>query len=185
MGGGSSDAASTLITLNRLFALGLTRDELITIAVTLGADVPFFVFGQTAFARGIGEILTPVTTPAARVALAMPSVPTATAGIFGDPELKRDTPSVSVETLTSDIQTHWPRLFGHNDLEAVVVKRNPDVRRLIAAMGAGARMTGSGSAVFAAEVSEESALKHLKNLAAGDAGWTATVLARHPLYDWL
>ena len=185
MGGGSSDAASTLITLNRLFALGLTRDELITIAVTLGADVPFFVFGQTAFARGIGEILTPVTTPAARVALAMPSVPTATAGIFGAPELKRDTPSVSVEALTSDIQAHWPRLFGHNDLEAVVLKRNPDVRRLIAAMGAGARMTGSGSAVFAAEVSKESALKHLKNLAAGDTGWTASVLARHPLYDWL
>ncbi len=182
MGGGSSDAATTLIVLNRLFSLGFDRRELIEMAETLGADVPFFVFGETAFVTGIGEVLTPITIPAGRVLLIMPATATSTAGIFADPALTRNTPSLKMAALSSELAAQWPQPVGRNDLEPVVLRRNAETKAALEQLGQGARMTGSGSAVFKLLADGEAVTA---DVPAEMQGWVATIQPQHPLFHWL
>lgn len=176
LGGGSSDAASTLIALNRLWQLGLSRAALADIGATLGADVPFFVYGEHAIVRGIGEIVRPVSLPRAWLALAVPPVHVSTASIFAAPELTRSTASAKIDVFSES--------YGRNDLEAVAAAHHSEVASTLAALKAqvpGARLTGSGACVIAACESEESAQSALRALPAGTGGRVVRMLARHPL----
>lgn len=176
LGGGSSDAASVLLGLNRLWSLGLSRRELTDIGVALGADVPFFLGEGPALARGIGEALTPMSVPVRFVALAMPRLHVQTASIFASPELTRATPSVKMNVFSEG--------YGHNDLEAVAVSRFPQVRDAVLALRRAsphARMSGSGACVFALFDAEHDAKRALALLPAEIPGCVARTLARHPL----
>jgi 4-diphosphocytidyl-2-C-methyl-D-erythritol kinase len=176
LGGGSSDAASVLLALNRLWRLHLPRRELAALGVTLGADVPFFIGGEAAMARGIGEILAPISLPPLWLALAVPTVAVRTAEIFAAPELTRSTPSAKIDVFSEG--------YGRNDLEPVTAARVPEVARSIAALKAAsatARMTGSGACAFAAFATEDAARAGLAGLPRGVAGRIARTLARHPL----
>lgn len=183
MGGGSSDAATTLLALNRLWNLGLTNEELRRIGVTLGADVPFFLFGQSAFARGIGEVLTPVDIPASDWTVVMPDVPTSTRGIFSDPLLTRNTKSLTMSALSAELASEWPRLPGRNDLQAIVLRLNPAVADALEFLGVSARMTGSGSAVFAYAKNREESLRRLQDLPVNMVGFAVKTVARHPIFE--
>jgi 4-diphosphocytidyl-2-C-methyl-D-erythritol kinase len=176
LGGGSSDAASVLLALNRLWALDLPRARLMEIGVTLGADVPFFLGEGPALARGIGDELTPMSAPTSWVALAMPAIHIATSSIFASRELTRSTPSVKMDVFSEG--------YGHNDLEAVAVSRHSAVGEVVRAMrraSAGARMTGSGACVFASFRAEREARRALEALPAGTPRIVARTLERHPL----
>jgi 4-diphosphocytidyl-2-C-methyl-D-erythritol kinase len=179
LGGGSSDAASVLLGLNRLWKLGLPRARLAEIALTLGADVPFFVGGEPALARGIGEVLTPVTLPVAWLALAFPRAHVSTAAIFAAPELTRTAPSAKMDVFSES--------YGRNDLEAVAGSKFPAVAEAIAALSRvspHARMTGSGSCAFAAFATEREARDALASLPPHLDRQLARTLARHPLADF-
>lgn len=176
LGGGSSDAASVLLALNRLWSLSLSRDALAAIAASLGADVPFFVFGQTALARGIGERLTAMTAPAAHLVLAFPAAHVATAAIFAAPELTRSTPSAKIDVFSES--------YGRNDLSAAACARHPAVAEALAALmrtSPQARMTGSGACVYAPFAREHDARAAADALPAGLAVRVVRTLARHPL----
>ena len=168
LGGGSSDAASVLLALNRLWELDLARDDLMRIGVELGADVPFFIFGGNAHATGIGEILRAVTVPRAHVLIAAPDVGVSTAAIFGAAGLERATPPTAALA--------FPEGYGRNDLEPVAIAHEGGIsvaakaldKRVAASRATSsvgetqpihraghpaspspaARMTGSGSAVY-------------------------------------
>ena len=147
MGGGSSDAASCLLALNRLWGLRLPLPALEKIGLALGADVPFFLRGRNAWADGVGETITPVELPPARFVVVKPPRGLATKDIFGHPALKRDSDSATISGFAAD-----PWGFGHNDLEPVARQLCPEVGDAIewlGSQGLQARMTGSGSAVFA------------------------------------
>ena len=147
MGGGSSDAATTLIALNRLWRLGLSRRQLMQIGLTLGADVPFFLGRGHAWVEGIGEQLTPLSLPPAQFLVVKPAAGLPTARIFPDPDLKRD----SFPATISGFAAH-PYGFGRNDLQPVAEKLCPemvDALQWLGKLGLQGRMTGSGSAVFA------------------------------------
>lgn len=148
MGGGSSDAATVLLALNRLWQVNLSRQQLMALGLQLGADVPFFIFGRNALVEGIGEIMTPIETEALDFVVLHPSVHVPTPAIFGDPELTRDTPSLKVSLLEGTAD--WRVL--RNDLESVAVRKYPQIAQHIQWLShyAPARMTGSGSCVFAA-----------------------------------
>lgn len=147
MGGGSSDAASTLLALNRLWQLQLSHGELAQLGLALGADVPFFVWGHNAWVEGIGEKITPLELPPGRFVVVKPPTGLETRLIFSDPQLKRDTEAATIYGFAANTFG-----FGRNDLQAVAQRLCPDVDRAIAWLndkGLQARMTGSGSAVFA------------------------------------
>ncbi len=147
LGGGSSDAASTLLALNRLWGLQLSIKQLSEIGLTLGADVPFFLQGHNAWVEGIGEIFTPLQLPAARFVVLKPAQGLPTPQIFSDPTLKRDTEPAILSGFAANTIG-----FGRNDLQAVAQKLCPEVTQAIdwlASKGLNGRMTGSGSAVFA------------------------------------
>jgi 4-diphosphocytidyl-2-C-methyl-D-erythritol kinase len=147
MGGGSSDAASTLIALNRLWGLGLKREQLMAIGLQLGADVPFFIGGSHAWVEGIGELLTPLQLPAAQFLVAKPNAGLPTALIFSDPQLKRDSFAATITGFAAH-----PFGFGRNDLQPVAEKLCPEMvlaLKWLESLGLHGRMTGSGSAVFA------------------------------------
>ncbi len=147
MGGGSSDAASTLLALNRLWGLNWPLSKLLPLGLTLGADVPFFLGGQNAWVEGIGETLTPLNIPPARFVVLKPSAGLETAKIFRSPELQRAT-----ETATMPLFAVDPFGFGRNDLQPVAQALCPEVDQALqwlASFGLSPRMTGSGSAVFA------------------------------------
>jgi 4-diphosphocytidyl-2-C-methyl-D-erythritol kinase len=176
LGGGSSDAASVLLALNRLWSLGLPRADLAAIGARLGADVPFFVHGENAIVRGIGERIAPVSLPRQWLALAVPAVGVPTAAIFAAPELTRSTPSAKMSVFSVG--------YGRNDLEPVAAARYPEVAAALVALGraaGNARMTGSGSTVFAACESAESARRAVQALSPGLRGLVVRTLARHPL----
>jgi 4-diphosphocytidyl-2-C-methyl-D-erythritol kinase len=176
LGGGSSDAASVLLGLNRLWALGLSRAELAGIGVQLGADVPFFVHGENAIVRGIGEVIAPVSLPRQWLALALPAVQVSTAAIFAASALTRSTPSAKINVFSVG--------YGRNDLEPVAAARHPDVAAALAALGraaGNARMSGSGSSVFAACESAGTARRAVLALPPGLRGLVVRTLARHPL----
>ena len=147
MGGGSSDAASTLLALNRLWSLNWPLSKLLPLGLTLGADVPFFLGGHNAWVEGIGEDLTPLHIPPARFVVLKPAAGLETAKIFRSPELQRAT-----ETATMPVFAVDPFGFGRNDLQPVAQTLCPEVDQALqwlASFGLSPRMTGSGSAVFA------------------------------------
>ena len=137
MGGGSSDCASTLMGLSKLWGLNWPQEKLMSIGESLGADVPFFLFGQNAFAQGTGGILMPIAVPQAWVAVAMPSKPTSTALIFQHPALTRDTKSLKISALSQQLSSQWPELIGRNDLQPVAVRINPEIGKAPQALGSG------------------------------------------------
>jgi len=144
--------------------------------VTLGADVPFFVGDGPALVRGIGERITPMSLPSAWIALAMPALHVSTAAIFASRELTRSTPSVKMNVFSEG--------YGRNDLEAAAVARHPQVGEVVAALSqasAHARMTGSGSCVFAPFETERDARAALESLPAVTPRVVARTLGRHPL----
>lgn len=179
LGGGSSDAATVLLALNRLWALDLSRQALQELGLRLGADVPVFVFGESAFAEGVGEKLQPVALPAAWYVVLVPPVAVATAEIFADKELTRDTEPIKM----SDFSTGC----GRNDLEPVVCRKYPQVAECLAWLRrfGDARMTGSGACVFAGFPSEAEARKVFSRRPATMAGFVAKGLGRHPLHDFV
>ncbi len=198
LGGGSSDAATTLIALNRLWGTGLTRAELMRLALPLGADVPVFVFGRAAFAQGVGEDLTAVDLPGRAYWIVRPPAHVATADVFRDPDLTRNSESVKIAVFTDWQTGHGAGpLFGRNDLEAVVFRQHPDIAALARAMrGAGVevRMTGSGSCLFAefadvtqAGVHRDRIIGKMENPpdVAIEGSWICRGLGDHPLRGWV
>ena len=147
MGGGSSDAATTLLALNRLWGLNWPLSKLMALALPLGADVPFFLGGHNAWVEGIGEKITPIEVPAARFAVVKPNAGLETARIFQATELERAT-----ETATMPVFAVNPYGFGRNDLQPVAQALCPEITqalRWLGSFGLSPKMTGSGSAVFA------------------------------------
>ena len=147
MGGGSSDAASTLLALNRLWGLNVPLEKLMAIGLALGADVPFFLSGRHGWVEGIGERITPLELPTAQFVVVKPDAGLDTKLIFSDPELKRDSETAIISGFAANTLT-----FGRNDLQAVAQKLCPGVNQALAwlaTQGLDGRMTGSGSAVFA------------------------------------
>lgn len=147
MGGGSSDAASTLLALNRLWKIGFSLQQLQYIGLQLGADVPFFLGGRNAWIEGIGEKITPIQVPSAQFLVVKPDQGLNTALIFSDPSLKRDSKTAIISGFAADAFG-----FGQNDLQSVAEKLCPGVTQALdwlAHKGLSGRMTGSGSAVFA------------------------------------
>lgn len=191
LGGGSSDAATTLIALNRLWSLGLTRARLMKLGLRLGADVPVFIFGENAFAEGVGEQLQALHLPDAWYLVLFPPVQVPTAQIFAHPELTRNADSITMRALL-EREVCGQRQF-RNDLQPVVCGLYPEVARYIASLdslrfGNGfdrARMTGSGAGVFAEFGSREQAETVMKQLPLGMNGVVAQGLTRHPLHDWV
>lgn len=176
LGGGSSDAASTLIALNHLWGLHRTRAELSEIGLALGADVPFFLGASAAVVRGIGQTLTPVTLPPAWIALALPPVAVSTGEIFAAPELTRSTPLAKMDIFSEG--------YGQNDLEAAARARFAAVAKALDALRSGApqaRLTGSGAGVIAAFGSVDDAQAAVAALPAGTPGRIARTIERHPL----
>jgi 4-diphosphocytidyl-2-C-methyl-D-erythritol kinase len=182
LGGGSSDAASVLLALNAAWEIGLSRARLAEIGLGLGADVPFFVGGQTALAAGVGEKLTPVAIPRWWYVVVTPDVHVPTPFVFKHPNLTRNTPSLKIADFSAAILASCK-----NDLQAVVLKEFPAVAAALAALSAvsnkslfGARMTGSGASVFAAFDTEIQAQEAFNQLPPGITGFVAQGLDKHP-----
>jgi 4-diphosphocytidyl-2-C-methyl-D-erythritol kinase len=182
LGGGSSDAATTLLALNKLWQLGLSRERLMQLGLTLGADVPVFVFGENAFAEGVGEQLQAFQLPEAWYVVLFPPVHVPTAQIFSHPELTRDSISITIRALPIGQSLSTVKWLG-NDLQSVVCKLYPEVAQHIDILGkfAPAMMTGSGACVFAEFASEAEAQKVLLALPKKIQGVVAQGLAQHPL----
>jgi 4-diphosphocytidyl-2-C-methyl-D-erythritol kinase len=175
LGGGSSDAATTLIALNRLWGLGLPRSRLSSLAVSLGADIPFFLFGSNAFAQGVGEELVALEIPPAWYVVLAPPVQVPTVAIFAAPGLTRNTKTVTISSFSEG--------FGRNDLEPIVCRRYPIVAAHLAWLKqfGDARLSGSGGCVFAGFPTESQARSVLANVPKGMTGFVAAGLPRHPL----
>ena len=153
IGGGSSNAATTLVGLNHLWQTQLSLEKLAELGLSLGADVPVFVLGRAAFAQGIGEKLEPVDLAEPWYLVAAPPVSISTAKIFSDPCLTRDTPVTNMRTVLKQ--------SGHNDCQAVVEKRYPEVRNALILLNkfVEARLTGTGSCIFGGFPNEQQAAK--------------------------
>ena len=163
LGGGSSDAATTLLVLNHLWQTDLSRAELMQLALPLGADVPFFLFGRNAFAEGIGEQMTEIQTPDCWFVVIEPGVGVPTSAIFSAPELTRNTKPVTLLDFSG-----VPTYLGKNDLQSVAAAKFvqvADALRWLEQFGA-ARMTGSGACVFATFAEKEQADKVVEAAAA-------------------
>ena len=191
LGGGSSDAASTLLALNRLWGLHWPRERLLGLGATLGADVPFFIGGHNAFVEGIGERLTPLLLPMQRYAVAKPAAALATTDIFASPALVRDSAPV---ILTGSFASAEQRValcngFGRNDLQPVAEAHCPEVRTVadwLQGQFGNSRMTGSGSAVFARVGKEDSTVTTWPAISLPST-WLARMcrsLDHHPLSGW-
>lgn len=182
VGGGSSDAASTLLGLNLLWRLGLTRPELARIGLELGADVPVFVHGHSAWAEGVGEALTPVSLPAQHYLVLNPGVSVPTAQIFGDRQLTRDTPK---SRLAAFLEPGSASHFG-NDCEPVARRLFPAVADALDWLdehAGNARMTGTGACVFARIASRTTGEKLLAQLPGRWTGFVACSVDRSPALD--
>lgn len=180
MGGGSSDAATTLLALNRLWQLDLPRPALEAIGLRLGADVPFFLRGRNAWVEGIGDRISPLdeALPRQRFVVVKPDAGLETKLIFSSPDLKRDSERATISLFAAK---HFD--FGHNDLQPVAQTLCPDVKKainLLEAHGLQGRMTGSGSAVFAP-------MKQTVEMTDAPSEWLVKVcenLEIHPLHGW-
>lgn len=179
LGGGSSDAATVLLALNRLWKTQLSRCELSVLALRLGADVPFFLGGTAAFVSGIGEVLRPVSLPPMWIALAMPPVTVSTTGVFSASHLTRNTASETITAFTKD--------HGRNDLEPVVAERYSEVSTALTVLRqttATVRMSGSGASVFGVFDEAGKAEAALRRLPPDIPGRLVRTVARHPLATW-
>ena len=179
LGGGSSDSASVLLALNRLWGCGLSRRALQEIGLKLGADVPFFVFGETAFAEGVGEALSPLVVPPAWYVMVAPPVSVPTAEIFSAKELTRNTEILIIQGFAA----HKTR----NDMQAVVCMKYPKVAESLEWLSryGDARMSGSGACLFAPFDSEGQAQQVAAKAPEGWKVWVAQGLDRHPLKEWV
>jgi len=214
LGGGSSDAATVLLALNRLWRTGLDRAALLRLALPLGADVPVFVFGQSAFAEGVGERLQPLPLPPAWYVLIQPAAEVSTAAVFGHPDLTRDTKAVKITDFPAGNILHMPAApdsggqvwrFGRNDLEPVVRKHYPQVEaswqvatralQRHPEIPATLRMSGSGACLFIECASAQQAASIQAEIAATirSSGVAASAirsvacfagLSSHPLQQW-
>ena len=179
LGGGSSDAATTLVALNRLWNLGLTTAQLAELGIMLGADVPVFVRGQAAFAEGVGEIFTPAFPAEPWYLVLCPQLEVSTAAIFNDPELPRNSPALNMQ--------QWLNTPWHNDCEALVKKRHPEVAKLLDWLleYAPSRMTGTGACIFAGFDSQEAAQNVLAKAPKDVLGFVAKGCNQSPLFSAL
>lgn len=209
MGGGSSDAASTLLALNRLWNLHWPRERLMALGLELGADVPFFVGGRNAFVEGVGERLTPMSLPPQWLAVVKPPAAIETRAIFASPLLQRNTEAVILEGsladdssssssghVTSQVTSFKPSDvssgFGHNDLQPPAMAVCAEVAQAVALLDArfgNSRMTGSGSAVFArvegASGAVDRSVMAMPDLPASEwVGRMCRSLQQHPLVGW-
>ncbi len=191
MGGGSSDAATTLLGLNQLWGLHWPRARLLALGARLGADVPFFIGGHNAFVEGIGDVLRPITLPRQWYAVLKPAASLPTAEIFSHPGLTRDTEAVIVEGSLDDAQRMlaWGSGWGRNDLQPPAEDRYPEVAqaaRWLEDLFGNSRMTGSGSAVFARAGTGDvpTAMMPAQKLAPGWEARMCRSLAQHPLVGW-
>jgi 4-diphosphocytidyl-2-C-methyl-D-erythritol kinase len=202
LGGGSSDAATVLIGLNRLWGLGWPRHRLLALGARLGADVPFFIGGHTAFVEGIGEQLTPVALTPQHYAVLKPAAPIATAAIFSSPLLTRDTEAATVtgflahaKALVREEQqaTKLAAFSGRNDLQCAAEALCPAVAEVgcwLQARFGNSRMTGSGSAVYARAGAGDRPVATMQEgrLEGWPEGWVGRMcrsLDVHPLSGWL
>ncbi|MGH8438302.1 MAG: 4-(cytidine 5'-diphospho)-2-C-methyl-D-erythritol kinase [Pseudomonas sp.] len=167
IGGGSSDAATTLLGLNHLWQLGCSEDQLAELGLSLGADVPVFVRGHAAFAEGVGEILTPADPEEPWYVVLVPQVFVSTAEIFSHPQLTRDSLPLKMRPV--------PKGNSRNDCQPVVEQRYPEVRNSLSLLSkfTDARLTGTGSCVFGAFPSKAEADKVLALLADTQTGFVA------------
>lgn len=181
LGGGSSDAATTLIALNHLWQLGLTRAQLQRLALQLGADVPVFVFGENAFAEGVGEELRPLALPEAWYLVLVPPVQVPTAAVFAAPELTRDAKPIKITAFFDGLKQRTLR----NDLEPVVCRSYPEVARHLAWLKqhGEARMSGSGACVYAEFSNKSAAYAVHAQLPQALRGFVVHGLERHPLQE--
>jgi 4-diphosphocytidyl-2-C-methyl-D-erythritol kinase len=179
LGGGSSDAATTLVALNQLWGLDWPLERLARLGLELGADVPVFIQGRAAWAEGIGEILTPVELPEPHFLVITPDCQIATGDIFNAPELKRNSPPIRMPQFVSGM--------ARNDCWPVVRERYPQVAQAFDFLAdhAEARLTGTGASVFAAFATREAALAVRQKLPAGWNAFVARGLNRSPLLAWL
>lgn len=207
LGGGSSNAASTLIALNRLWGTGLSRHELQALGAGLGADVPVFIYGESAFAQGTGGDLQPLALPDASYLLIQPDASISTAAVFSAPDLTRDTKPITITFFTDWQQSsgkqstgQQPVYFGRNDLEPVAFALEPTVRATnlwLHGQGINARMTGSGACFFVQCETPEQAQKHKQKIigkitqcpnaasAVIRQMWVCPGLHEHPLKYWI
>ncbi len=204
MGGGSSDAATVLLALNRLWGLHWPRQRLLQLAATLGADVPFFVYGRNALVQGVGEQLSAVDVPPHLYAVVKPAASLPTADIFSSPLLRRDSASAILEGSLVSEALAWlagpakaavlgeadaPPAFGRNDLQPPAQARCGEVAqaaRLLESSFGNSRMTGSGSAVFArVDTGVPPEATWLGALPSGWVGRLCRGLPQHPLWGWV
>ena len=185
LGGGSSDAATTLLALNRLWQLHWPHERLLALGTRLGADVPFFLGGRNAWVEGIGERLTPITLPPRWWAVLKPAVAVPTAAIFASPTLARNTPAATIADFSANAAG-----FGRNDLQASACAYSSEVTEALALLEArygASRMTGSGSAVFAEAGTGTAPRLAMPEAAALPASWVGRMcrgLEQHPLVGW-
>lgn len=179
-GGGSSDAATVLVVLNRLWKVGLDEDGLAALGLRLGADVPVFVRGHNAWAEGVGEQLQPVVLAPAWYVVADPGVHVPTPALFADPDLTRDSPMAKIEDFASG------SLAG-NAFEPVLRRREPAVEAVLVALSriGTARLTGSGSGCFVEFPSQAAAVEAKAGLPKELRAWVAAGVARSPLLEAL
>ena len=186
MGGGSSDAATTLIGLNALWDLKLSTETLSTLGLKLGADVPFFIFGQNAFVEGIGEKIQEISLQTPDFLVIFPNQGIATASIFQDPELTRDHAQITIDRFLAS-----PMSYQSNDCQAVAMRICPEVKQALdwitqAVPGSQPRMSGSGSSVFAVldPKTDTAKLENLlQNLPKGWVGRVVRGLNKNPAYN--
>ncbi len=205
LGGGSSDAATTLIALNRLWGTGLDRQALMALALPLGADVPVFIYGRPAFASGIGELFQPLDLPERAYVVVQPPQSVATSTVFSSPDLTRNSDCVKITVFTEWQKTNAAKngfldggFFGRNDLEPVVFAQYPKVAaaaKWLEQEGVSARMSGSGACLFVEFVTQSQAsmfgqkilgkIKHVRNSAEViQNAWVCPGLLDHPLRYW-
>ena len=189
LGGGSSDAATMLMALNHLWQTNLSREELMQIGLKLGADVPVFIFGQTAWAEGIGEQLTkiqipeqfPEQFPEQYYVVLTPAIHVSTAQVFANSRLTRDTKPLKIADFSRDADSE----FFKNDLEAIVYEEFPAVASTLNWLSqfGKARMSGSGASVFVVVNSKQHANELLAKIPANTTGFIAKGLVKHPHFE--
>jgi 4-diphosphocytidyl-2-C-methyl-D-erythritol kinase len=188
LGGGSSDAATALMAANHLWQAGLSDAELMAIGLPLGADIPFFLFGETAFAEGVGEALQAVPGPDCWYVVIEPGVSVPTAAIFTATDLTRSTKPIKVaDFLGHQADSQESIGFGRNDLQDVASRLFPPVAEAIEWLGnhGAARMTGSGACVFSAFSTEQEAEQVVRQVPAKWMAWKARSLTKHPMKSLL
>lgn len=184
LGGGSSDAATALMAANHLWQAGFSDAELMDIGLPLGADIPFFIYGQTAFVEGVGEAMQPIAGPDCWYVVIEPGVSVPTPAIFTAEDLTRDTKPITIADFPA---AHLLNEFGKNDLQAVASRLFPPVAQAIEWLGqyGAARMTGSGACVFCAVPDEAQADRIVGQVPSVWRAWKARSLQRHPMKSLL